>query len=981
MTAPRLLCAVLVCALAPLSALAADGKAGFQHTPPAEAPPGEPLVIEGNLSGSVEFDRLLLRVRGPGEDFEDYKLELQYGDLYRVQLPGSRVKAPGLEYYVEGVAASGDRVELFASAGRPVRVLVGGPAEKGKEPKGKEPAPPVEPPPEFPPETLEEVQAQLAKKCRKSRKARECRELVAKEKDLLAQRKKDADEAAARQAAEAKAAKDAKDKDAAARAADEKAERERAEKDRAAKAARDARPDDKAGREPRPDEKSPGAEPPAFGRPAKDDKKPKDRGSEPPRTRSELEEELAIYTAEDTGGVAQRVEEHARHQPHNTTVLTAQDLKRLGVRYVAEALDLVPGLSVSRDVQGNWRVAVRGLRSDAELLVQLNGQRLNHFYDGRALLNLPVDTLDRIEVFRGPASADVGQGNALGLVNLVTRRDEGLRLSATGGLWEAFDGHLSAAKSFGGLTLFADGDVASQYGYRRAVPRDGLDPTGTLRAKSTRDKRFLVNAGAGASYATEGLGKLSASGRLLLENRSALLGLFDTVGNDSQLGWQVFQAQVQWDKPVSDTLRVGARLWFDQQATDRLWQLAPDGYQARAGVAETLFPDGMLEEYRVTARGFGLDGRLDAKLPANNQLVAGLGVALDSLGGFELLTNYVPGTNENTGAMKRPDGLRYPTEDGRGGRGPAADRLGLGLYAYDTWSPHEVIAVQAGLRIDLLQLPTADAAGVWTGKALVPGFGPRLGLTLTPFGSLVLRGSYGRSFRAPTVQEYAETIPNSDSNQGRFVGNPRLEGAYTDSVEAGVEYLQGLGDGRLRIKGVAYFERLTNAIAMVDTTGNLVPYRNRPLGVQAVGAEGEARLELTRRLTAWVNAGWVRAEDLATPAQARLLTDVPQVRLNAGFSLPVGPFLNVDVITRFASERRNNSRSVLELIRRYTLPGYTTVAAQLRTEPLFDRVELLVIGQNVFNFEYADDATRPDRTTAGVPRETVQVFGTVRVEL
>ena len=72
---------------------------------------------------------------------------------------------------------------------------------------------------------------------------------------------------------------------------------------------------------------------------------------------------------------------------------------------------------------------------------------------------------------------------------------------------------------------------------------------------------------------------------------------------------------------------------------------------------------------------------------------------------------------------------------------------------------------------------------------------------------------------------------------------------------------------------------------------------------------------------------------------------------------------------------------MLELIRRYTLPAYTVVTAQLRTEPLFDRVELGVLGQNVFNVEYADDAVRPDRVTGGVPREGVRVFGTVRVKL
>ena len=101
--------------------------------------------------------------------------------------------------------------------------------------------------------------------------------------------------------------------------------------------------------------------------------------------------------------------------------------------------------------------------------------------------------------------------------------------------------------------------------------------------------------------------------------------------------------------------------------------------------------------------------------------------------------------------------------------------------------------------------------------------------------------------------------------------------------------------------------------------------------------------------------------------------------MNGGVSLPIGRWLNVDLVGRFASERRNNSRSVLELIRRYTLPGNATVTAQLRTEPLFDHLELALLGQNVFNFEYYDDPARPDRVTSGVPRETWMAFFQAKV--
>ncbi len=901
--------------LAVLSATAAaEPRATFLHDAPSEAPVSKPLVLEGTLAGGTSFSKVLARVRGPGEEYEDFPLELQYGDLYRGALPASRMVSPGIEYYFEGVSADGDRTAIFATANQPVRVIVIGDTT---------PDPVV-----------------IKPKCKKGRKCKEEPPPPAPEpKEVPAKRPTEWVDTT------------------------EKPPPEKVEKPE--KKDPVARVD---AREPRPEK---------IEKPAK---KPEPDSSAPPPTRrqSELEEELALYGAEATGGVAQRIDESARVVPQMPTILTAVQLKQLGVRYVHEALDLVPGLTVSRDVQGFYRVAVRGLRSDPELLFTLNGQRLNNFYDGKALALLPIENLERIEIYRGPATADVGLGNVTGLVNLVTRRDPGFRASATAGTWEMFDGHLNAAGTFGALTLYGDVDVASQYGVRRFVVRDGLDTT-VNRPKVTNDKRLLVNAGLGAAFAVEGAGTFDASARFMFENRAALIGLFDVVGPDSRLDWITVQGQLGWKKPLSDGGSLSVRAWFDSQTTRRLWQLAPDGWQVRPSDDSTIFPDGVLEQTAYGVRGLGVSARGEFVLPFKNRLVAGLSVEQQSITSAEVLANSVPITNVNAGQLLRPDGLRLPTEDGRGARGPAADRFSLGVFLSDTWTPVEVVSVQAGLRFDLTQLPRGDAFGQWVGSTMVPSFGPRLGLTVTPVRSLVLRGHYGRSFRAPTPQEYAETVPNNDFNQGRFIGNVQLQGAYMDSVEVGAEYLQGVGEGKLRLKANAFFERITNAIVRVDTSGNLVPYVNRLLGVQAVGVEGEARFELTQRLSVWVNASWVRAEDLTAPTQSRILTEVPQIRMNGGVSLPVGRWLNVDLVGRFASERRNDSRSVLELIRRYTLPGNATVTAQLRTEPLFDHLELIALGQNVFNFEYSDDATRPDRVTGGVPRETWQAFFIAKV--
>jgi outer membrane receptor protein involved in Fe transport len=710
----------------------------------------------------------------------------------------------------------------------------------------------------------------------------------------------------------------------------------------------------------------------------------------PPREkRSELEEDLALYTAEDTLALATRHEEKVKKVPAIGASFGREQFRALGARTVADVLDVVPGLTVSRDVQGFHRVAVRGLRNDAEILFLLNGHRLNSFFDGKALMNLPVENLERIEVIRGPGSALYGTGAFLGVVNLVTHRNDGVLATVSGGgypelddrLATTFDGHVAAARSFGRVKLYGDADVWTQAGDSVAIERDALEQE-TLSQKLreplqpagyTHDERFLINVGLGSEIELSSANQLSLYVRLLTEDRSALTGLFDTVGEDSRLGWQVLLGGITYEHTLSDAVRLRARLYGDRQHTDRLFQLAPDGF--KTGIApDRVFPEGMREQSVVTVTSFGASADADVSLSTNNRLSVGLVAEQHSLADYTYETNYTL-DNRYKDAMEQPEGLVNP-RDLAGGA--ATRRLTLGLFAQDQWTVVEPLTLTFGVRVDATQLPTVDAAGAIDGTELVPSVNPRVGLVFSPTDALVLKLLYGRAFRSPTLQELVEVIPDSDYNQGRFEGNPRLRPAVVDTFEIGADLIQSAGESRVRLRANAFFERFTAPIMPVDTSGNIVPLRNREFGVRIYGLEGEARLEASRRATAWVNASFFRAEDLELPARHRLLTDSPQARFNAGLSMPIGDFINFDVVVRAGAERRNNTRSVLELIRRYKIPAYSLITAQLRTEPIGDHFELAVVFHNLFDHDMRDDVPRPDRMPGLLPREGVSTFLTLR---
>ncbi|MDE1467599.1 TonB-dependent receptor [Aurantiacibacter sp. D1-12] len=110
-------------------------------------------------------------------------------------------------------------------------------------------------------------------------------------------------------------------------------------------------------------------------------------------------------------------------------VITAEDIGALADRSVAEALQRVPGVNISRfeqrddpdrfSVEGS-NVIIRGL---PYVLANLNGRDVFSANGGRTLNfnDVSPELLGRVEIYKN-VSADMIEGNISGLVNLVTRK-------------------------------------------------------------------------------------------------------------------------------------------------------------------------------------------------------------------------------------------------------------------------------------------------------------------------------------------------------------------------------------------------------------------------------------------------------------------------------------------------------------------------------------------------------------------------------
>lgn len=128
---------------------------------------------------------------------------------------------------------------------------------------------------------------------------------------------------------------------------------------------------------------------------------------------------------------ASRDHREAGRIPANVTVLTAADIREANAATLVDLLRNLNGISF-RSSSGNAaqaEISMRGFgeNSHGRVLVLLDGRRLNN--PDMAALNwaqIPVNSVERIEIMRGSQSALLGDNAVGGVINIITRREAGV---------------------------------------------------------------------------------------------------------------------------------------------------------------------------------------------------------------------------------------------------------------------------------------------------------------------------------------------------------------------------------------------------------------------------------------------------------------------------------------------------------------------------------------------------------------------------
>jgi iron complex outermembrane receptor protein len=175
---------------------------------------------------------------------------------------------------------------------------------------------------------------------------------------------------------------------------------------------------------------------------------------------------------------ASKTQQDLGHTAAAVFVITQEDIRRSGAANLPDVLRMAPGVQVNQITANSWAITIRGFNNffSDKVLVMVDGRSIyapsfGGVYWDQA--DMPLESIERIEVILGPASSVWGANAMNGVINIITKNPK----STKGGTFSA------RADSSGGVAADSQfsGDAGPNGAYRvfGQVARFGDDPLPT----------------------------------------------------------------------------------------------------------------------------------------------------------------------------------------------------------------------------------------------------------------------------------------------------------------------------------------------------------------------------------------------------------------------------------------------------------------------------------------------------------------------
>lgn len=209
------------------------------------------------------------------------------------------------------------------------------------------------------------------------------------------------------------------------------------------------------------------------------------------------------YQLDEVVVTAERTRSSLAEAPANVTVITAEDIKESGAQTLIDVFQREPGV-FPQNVFGNPKfsnVDIRGYGEAApqNVLFLVDGRRVNNIdLSGADLAQIAVGSVERIEIYRGPASVLYGDNAAAGAINIITKKGAGTpqaNAAVTVGSYNYFKPEASVSGSQGKVSYYAYASDLETSGYRHNNNFYGKDAITNVSYDATDFLTLRLSAG------------------------------------------------------------------------------------------------------------------------------------------------------------------------------------------------------------------------------------------------------------------------------------------------------------------------------------------------------------------------------------------------------------------------------------------------------------------------------------------------------
>ncbi len=484
-----------------------------------------------------------------------------------------------------------------------------------------------------------------------------------------------------------------------------------------------------------------------------------------------------FYGDEDFVSIATGSKQLIHKAPSTATVITEEEIQRIGAVDLDEVLETVPGLHVSYRPGNHLPIySFRGIYSvfNPQVLVLINEVPITNLFIGNRNQiwgGLTLESVSRIEIIRGPGSAVYGADAFAGVINIITKSSataNGTSIGARVGEFSTKDFWLTHAWNRGELGGFVS--------YERHET-DGFDQFIESDAQIFLDGVFGTDASLAPGYADHH--RKNDELRLRLDYNSWTfnaglqkrrigvgLGIAEALGpgtNESSDRWNFDVGYTS--NEMFENWEISAKVAYlsTSQEIDNNLIVFPAGADIGLGGP---FPDGVIGNPEVFEKHIRTNVVARYKAMSDHSLSLGIGYDVSDLYKVKESKNFALGPN---GEFLVPGSPLVDVTDTPFVFLPEDDRTNQYFFIQDIWNLAKDWELTAGVRQD-------DYSDF--GKTI----NPRLAIVWSTTLNLTTKFLYGKAFRAPSFAEMRNI------NNPVALGNPNLDPEEIDSFELAFDY-------------------------------------------------------------------------------------------------------------------------------------------------------------------------------------------------